>query len=799
MLNLPEASCTGCGACYNICPHGAITMKENSEGFLYPEIDNEACVRCGLCSKICPVNHPDYGMSETPEFYAAMADDELRQNSSSGGVFPLLAAEILKNGGVVAGAAYTEDFRGVEHILAEDEETLKKLKSSKYVQSNTGRCYSEVQKMLRAGREVLFTGTPCQVAGLKAYLKKDYENLFVVDIICHGVPGPKVFRKYLDELNLGGKLISVNFRDKANGWSPYLTTTTITTTTTYSSSAEHDVFMNLFLSNFDLRKSCGNCPFNKIPRQGDLTIGDFWKINDCNPAYNDGKGTSVILVSSEKGKALLKRVESAFKLLAPVEPAFALKGNKTLTSSYPPHASRDIFFANLDKMSLKENLRRCRREKADVAILNFWWSLNYGAILTAYALQQTLAEQGYTSRLVKFVHKWCRGRYPNSFSKDFARRRLKVSKNFPSAASLSELNSLADTFIVGSDQVFRQKYNKLEGFYFYLPFADPDKKKIACSASFGSDELEGSDEDRQFMKYALAGFDAVSVRENSGVDICREEFGREAVQIADPVFWFSSERWGRLAAEAEVKDRDFVLSYVLDKSETTCNIVDIFRRRTETGHFVDIGNAQKSAGEGMAPEKWLSYIKNCRYLVTDSFHGVCFAVIFNKPFIAVVNKERGASRFESLLKSLGLVSRLLSDEKTAEQIDVFAPVDWQEVNEKVAAESERAKKWLFAALEKPKAPLSAETAAIALANRRLGEQMHKLNVQQYEIAELRKRLDEAGRLLLKIGGLKPLKRRYLRYRLLAALTFGKTRKKYKAKRKECKQKLRSLKKLLKGC
>ena len=790
-VNLPEDGCTGCGACYNVCPHAAIKMKESGEGFLYPAIDEETCVGCGLCAKICPVNHPDYSASDKPDFYAAMADDDLRRESSSGAVFPVLAKAVLRSGGAVAGAAFADDVRSVEHVVVDNEKDLLKLKGSKYLQSNTGKCYSEIKKLLQTGKNVLFTGTPCQAAGLRACLQKDYDNLLVVDIICHGVPSPKVFRKYLDESRFDGKLLNVNFRDKKNGWSPYLTTTT-TTTTTYSQPAEKNIFMNLFLSNFCLRKSCGNCPFNKIPRQGDLTIGDFWKINDCNPAYNDEKGTSVVLVNTAKGERWLKSAEKDLLLLKKVAPDAALKGNRTLTASYPPNENRDIFFANLDKMSLKENLECCRRGKTDVAIFNFWWSLNYGASLTAYALQQTLTDFGYTSRLVQFVHEWCRKRYRGSFAEDFARRRLKIGKNFENSASLAQLNTLADTFVVGSDQVFRQRYNRLENFYFYLPFVDADKKKIACSASFGTDELEGSNEDKRFMKYALASFDAVSVREDTGVDICQNELARgDAVQIADPVFWLPAEKWESLAAAASVAESDFTLAYVLDESEQTGKIVADFRQKTGTENFVDIGNAAKSTGKSMSPEDWLYYIKNCRAVITDSFHGMCFAIIFNKPFLAVVNKNRGASRFESLLARLELSSRLVADEIEAGKADLFAPVDWQKVNAVLAAESERSRRWLYEALAKPKPPLTPTEAALVLMNKKLCDRDRRISALEEKVAEL-------GKIVLKAGGLKPLRRRCLRYKLLAAFTFGKTRKKYKAKRKECKQKLKQLRQMLKG-
>ncbi len=786
-------NCTGCGACFNICPHKAIVMKANAEGFLYPEVDENLCVHCNLCRKVCPVNHPDYEAALEPECYAAMASDELRRGSSSGAVFPLLAQYVLQNDGYVCGAAFTEDMRAVEHILIANDSELQKLKSSKYLQSNTGKCYTEIKKLLTAGKMVLFTGTPCQVAGLKGYLQKRYDNLFCVDIICHGVPSPKVFQKYQDELGLDGKVISVNFRDKINGWSPYLTTTTTTTTTTYSCPAENDVFMKLFLSNLCLRESCGSCPFNKMPRQGDLTIGDFWRIDHCNPAYNDKKGTSAVLVNTAQGKKLLNQIAANFKLLKKVKLQYALDGNKTLYTSSPIHKGRDIFFKNLDQMSLKENLVRCRQDRVDIAILNFWWSLNYGAILTAYALQQTLKDWGYTSRLVNYVHGWCRKHYNNSFSDKFAERYLKLTKPFENVADLAQLNQMADSFVVGSDQVFRLKYNTGHDFYYYLPFAAFDKKKIACSASFGLSELEGSAGDKLMAKYYLSAFDDISVRETAGVSLCREELGCEAVQIMDPVFWFEQDRWNELIDNAEDKENvDFGLSYVLDSEKETLDIVEVVHKKFGAVKVVDMGNAQKDKDIRLSPEQWLYNIKNCRYLITDSFHGVCFAIIFNKPFVCVANRERGASRFESLFNQLDLASRLLfNDENLAERADVFAAFDYEKINQKLAAEVVRSRNWLNEALKAPKKQQSAEREM-------MGYLMQQLSVCRSRQRVQEERMNEMGRVVLKSGGLKAYKRKYLRYKLLAALTFGKMRKKYKTKKRDCKQKIRELKKLLRG-
>lgn len=278
MLKIEDIECSGCGACFNICPHKAIDMVADAEGFLFPKINTDKCINCGLCAKVCPVLHPNYDNQKSLECFAAMADDKLRSGSSSGAVFPLLAQTVLEKGGYICGAAFADDKLSVEHILINKSSDLIKLKGSKYLQSNTKDCYRQIRSLLQAGRTVLFTGTPCQVAGLKGFLQKNYENLLCVDIICHGTPSPKVYRKYISELGLKGKLQEVNFRNKKYGWGTINSVTIATSEDEYSCLAKDDIFMQVFLKNLCLRKSCGQCPFNKMPRQGDLTIGDFWGV-----------------------------------------------------------------------------------------------------------------------------------------------------------------------------------------------------------------------------------------------------------------------------------------------------------------------------------------------------------------------------------------------------------------------------------------------------------------------------------------------------------------------------------------
>ncbi len=430
-------------------------------------------------------------------------------------------------------------------------------------------------------------------------------------------------------------------------------------------------------------------------------------------------------------------------------------------------------------------------EKTDALIFNLWWSLNYGAILTAYALQESLRDFGYKSKLVHFMQDWCRPLFAGSFAEDFARRRLQVTKPIESYEDVIGLNDEADTFIVGSDQVFRQQYNQQQGFLFFLPFADAEKKKIACAASFGVDYLEGSKNDNRLKKYYLSLFDAVSVRESSGADICRRDLACLAEQISDPVFWLSAERWSKLAADAELDDKDFVFSYVLDKKDKNNRVCDCLRKKFADFRVVDLGDGQKREHRAISPEAWLYYIKNCRYMITDSFHAAAMAVIFNKPFICLANKKRGISRLRDMFADFGLSARLVfDDDDIGERKDLFESPDYARVNQIVAEKASFAREWMRQAMARPKMSLPPEREAFAFF-------VQQLDMQQWKMNEQNKQLGEVCRLLFKFGAANFYKRRIWYYKFVSLFYSGKKRKKYKIKCEEWQRKLSFLKKTAK--
>lgn len=322
--------CTGCSACMSICPQNAIRMVSDSEGFLIPVINPDLCTQCGLCVKTCPVINPLPPPSVPVAFFAAMhVNEEVRMKSSSGGVFSALAETILAEGGVVAGAAFDETFR-LRHIFVSNVDQLDQLRGSKYVQSDLEQTFREVRDVLRVGRRILFTGTPCQIAGLKRFLGTANPLLVCADLICHGVPSPLTWQKFLGTIS-DIHPRRVFFRDKSKGWHKLcLRIEASIDSLSVVDSFDENAYFGAFLANLGLRYSCYACKFKQGGGHSDLTIGDFWGVEHIAPELDDDKGISVVVAHSDGGLHLLKR--SAVKLF-PVDQNQALRYNPLYFSS----------------------------------------------------------------------------------------------------------------------------------------------------------------------------------------------------------------------------------------------------------------------------------------------------------------------------------------------------------------------------------------------------------------------------------------------------------------------------------
>lgn len=359
-----EKNCTGCGACINICHTKAISMRENQEGFWYPKIEYKKCVQCGKCAYICPIlNCSEFEKLEKVAIYAAWSlNPEVRYCSTSGGIFSELAERILEQGGRVCGAVY-DGCQMVHHQIIYDKKDIERLRQSKYVQSDMGNVYYDIGNVLRENRPLLFCGSPCQCWGVYNYCvekKIRCGNLYLVDFICRGANSPKVYRKFLDELEqaYGAKVSRVWFKNKTYGWNCFSTKIEFENGTSYLQDRYHDIYIRGYIEeNLYMRPSCSECKFKGFHRVADITLADFWGITLQKKQKECDGGTSMVMVHTEKGRdlwnSLVPYVYSEEKRIEEV-----VAGNPCFENSARQGRHREQFMSDLDEMPIMENIKR---------------------------------------------------------------------------------------------------------------------------------------------------------------------------------------------------------------------------------------------------------------------------------------------------------------------------------------------------------------------------------------------------------------------------------------------------------
>ncbi len=400
MINIQnKQDCCGCSACVQRCPKQCISLHEDEEGFLYPEVDLDVCIDCGLCEKVCPVIHQAEERTPLEVFAAKNPNERIRMESSSGGVFTQLAEQTIVAGGVVFGVKWNEHFEAV-HAYTETKEGLAAFRGSKYVQSRVGATFKQAENFLKEGRQVLYSGTPCQIAALKLFLRKDYENLLAVDFICHGTPSPGVFRWYLGEefaketarqsgkknqfrsslpipsiakadvlaREQGFEIEDIRFRDKRVGWKKFsfvlslkplskVTTAGEKNSVSLSYTLHENSFMKGFLSDLYLRPSCHKCIARKGKSGSDITIGDYWGISSLMPNLDDDRGISAIVLNTLKGLEYIGEIPMV--LFSTSYEELSVR-NKCLLHSCDTPKNRQLFFVS-DGVSFHEKIRKYHR------------------------------------------------------------------------------------------------------------------------------------------------------------------------------------------------------------------------------------------------------------------------------------------------------------------------------------------------------------------------------------------------------------------------------------------------------
>ena len=345
-----DERCCGCSACYSICPVKCISMEPDELGFLYPVINKEKCIQCGKCREVCPALGEKQEEKTTVYTFGGYATDEkIRKNSSSGGAFYLIARAVLEMGGKIAGAAFSEDFRSVHHVLVDSVQDLERLRGSKYVQSDLQDVFRQINEELQSGRMIVFSGTPCQIEGLRNYLGAPYENLLLIEVICHGVAAPKLFEKYIEEMTneYDSEIETMAFREEENVRIKFKNGKD------YRENKEKDDYFRMFISDTCLRESCYRCPSRGLKKRADITLSDFWGAENVAPDLVDGGGISLISVHTEKGLKFFERIENQLRGHQ-VSFEQAIGGNHAFYESFKRPERRNGIVVDIKRYNMKK-------------------------------------------------------------------------------------------------------------------------------------------------------------------------------------------------------------------------------------------------------------------------------------------------------------------------------------------------------------------------------------------------------------------------------------------------------------
>lgn len=774
---ISQDECTGCGACQNICPTNAISMQEDQFGYLYPVIDKSKCTNCGLCKKVCPI-HNDIkdNNSNSPKCYAVMASDDIRAKSSSGGMFTILAKYVFENNGYVCGAAYENDF-SVHHIIIDKIEDLDKLRGSKYIFGTTDSCYSKVKQLLKDDKLVLFTGCPCQIAGLKGFLRKDYSNLITMEILCHGAPSYKVFRKYLDENFDFEKIKKINFRDKKVKWRSDYLAIEFEDEIKYLNRSECSYEAGFHAGLFN-RTSCAPCHFSKLPRLADFTVADWWGISKFAPEMNDTKGTSLVLLNNQSSEKIFKQIQKYLYKVKQISLKDAKKScNVTIYRPLKHHNNRKHFFKNFDKLDFNKNVQMCLDTKNkmlyDVGLVGVNTGNNYGTQIQYYSLYKTIEDLGYSVLMVNHpTTKNIKTNYPNRF-KEFPYDRSAFSKVYKSKWEMLELNKLVKRFVVGSDQFFRASlYNNFNQFM-SLDWVLDSKYKAGFSISFGLDTWTGDNETKAKLAYDLQKFDRVSIREHSGIKLLKDQFNVDSECTLEPVLIADKNIFYQLAEKSSLNlDQKYIFAYILDNNNEKESYLNFVAKTLN----LNIKNAHNDSikTDKIYIEDWLNLFKSSELVITDSFHGVCFALIFGKEFLFFVNPERGTTRFETLINLFGINDRKITSlEDIPNQLNT--KVNYENINDKLAKHKEKSLNYLKLILsEEKEKPYTTRDSIIKLMEE------HCNSNQNNELEQIKEYLKYSKKSLY-------YRLKYLTYRLLLNFCTQKSISKIQAKKNKYKR------------
>ena len=604
-------------------------------------------------------------------YLAYNKDDNIRLKSSSGGVFYSLAKQIIEKKGAIFGAVWAGDW-SVKITSAETLDEIIPMMGSKYVKADMGDSREKCKEFLDAGRIVLFTSIPCQIHSLKKFLGKEYENLYTCEVCCHGIMPVKIWHDYLRTIEKkDNPIISINMRDKTYGWDDFSFRVDYKNGEMFSESFIDNLYMQAFLSNKYLNDCCYKCKYKNDYSIADFCIGDFWGVLERDEYLKEDKGVSFIEVQSDKAQKLLLANHDLF--FEEVEHADILKFNggkhNEICSEKKEKYSSDIFV---------------KRDK--IGVVTLYLNNNIGGILQAYALQQTLRRLGYDNDIITYdIHNVLQ------LHLDFVNTHLKINRLdfYKGYEALRE--SKYSTYIVGSDQVWRKKYARNYWEDYFLKFTTGwNVKRVAYAASFGvndKDDWQFDDVEDVSVQSYLSKFDNISCREIDGKEIIRHRYNLPATLVCDPTLFLSVGDYINLCRDVPYRRGD-VFVYTLE--ETLESIIAIRQ-------FIKLNRMSAIMCDDRSVQDWLACMNDCKYIITDSYHGCLFAMIFQKPFICVKNGVRGNSRIDTLIEKFHLEKNVLDD---WEQLP-FAKFSYEDKSEIIKQYREESLNWLMNALQKP--------------------------------------------------------------------------------------------------
>ena len=714
--------CNGCLACVDACPFDAFSVGQDKQGYYQPDIIADKCTDCGLCVRICPaVILPETHNTDSPTCYSFVTSDpDLLQASSSGGIFGVLAHEMFRRGGKVVGVAWEPDW-SARFVMIDSEDEMPRLHKSKYLQPQADGIYRQVRDTLAGGVPVLFCGLPCHVSGLRAFLKKRYDNLVAVELLCSHAPSSKYFQQYVQEDWKQDNITAYEFRHKEplDGFRCDAIAVRLPDgSTKRRTTVQQDLYQAMYHPKLMIGEHCLGCRFAGFPRGADLTIGDFWGIENQNPDQEFRNGISLVLSHNSRGQEFLDAsTNGQSELVERPLPWMGGNGRGDLTTEAPfgTPAFHALFPHQGFRQSARKALRVQHDHKWDIGLVGASMAVNFGASLTYFALQSLLTQLGHTVLMIDrpmSAEAW-------DFAPEMYRRQpwFYRAPSFPTRQHMRQLNDYCDQFMVGSDQHWHPNLVRVWDQLTLLDFVAPDRKKIAVAASFGHDSFDASLATRQKMQDALSRFDALSFREASGVRLAEQEFGVRGDFVLDPVFCLGPDPFLELARpEIEsTRGSSGLVSYFLNPSRAKADMAYRLARSLDLKPMFFSELEPIYSHDGLR-RKWdvdvtrgtiedrIASLATADFIITDSFHGMCFAVLLKKPFVAVTNKERGIARFQSIADLLNLHGRLVSEDaiKNVTSADPYLSIkDIQSSDKTLAKESERSIQWIRTALNTP--------------------------------------------------------------------------------------------------